>query len=125
MKAVELRVGADDRLGIGDGAPADGQPVPEIRIEFPASEDGGQALRELVRRLLERNHQLETALRSRIVIEQAKGVLAERHVLDPDDAFEVLRKAARSQRMKIHALAAEVVGARETPPAIREVLAAR
>ena len=79
---------------------------------------------ELVQLLAERNRQLEQALRSRIMIEQAKGVLAERLMLEPNQAFEILRRAARSQRRRIHALANEVVVTRETPPAIRAAASA-
>jgi AmiR/NasT family two-component response regulator len=67
---------------------------------------------------LERTAQLERALTSRIVIEQAKGVLSERLHLGPDDAFEVLRRAARTSQRKLHDLAREVVASRETPAAI-------
>ena len=70
-------------------------------------------LRALVRVLTERNAQLETALESRIVIEQAKGMLAERLRMTPDEAFSVLRRAARSNRVKLHALAGAVVTSRE------------
>jgi ANTAR domain len=62
--------------------------------------------------------QLETALQSRIVIEQAKGVLAERLGVDVDTAFGILRYAARSHRMKLHELAARVVNERMTPPPV-------
>jgi hypothetical protein len=59
--------------------------------------------------LLERTIQLQTALDSRIVIEQAKGILAEREAISPDEAFDKLRREARSSRMKLRDLAAEIV----------------
>jgi AmiR/NasT family two-component response regulator len=77
---------------------------------------------ELTRSLAERNAQLERALESRVVIEQAKGVLAERFGVAPDDAFQLLRRAARNHRVRIHRLAADVVGSRVTPPQIRELI---
>ena len=55
------------------------------------------------------NDQLRTALRTRIVIEQAKGMLAERLGVDVDVAFERLRRESRTRRLKLHALAAAVV----------------
>jgi ANTAR domain-containing protein len=59
--------------------------------------------------LVERTIQLQTALETRIVIEQAKGVLAERDGTTPDEAFEKIRREARSRRMKLHDLAAGIV----------------
>ena len=53
--------------------------------------------------------QLQYALDSRVVIEQAKGALAARLGVDPDEAFEVLRRQARSRRTKIHDVAAEIL----------------
>ena len=73
---------------------------------------------DLIRELQTKNAQLETALSSRIVIEQAKGILAERYRLDVERAFDVLRGAARSNRVKIHELAAAVVSSPRTPTAI-------
>jgi AmiR/NasT family two-component response regulator len=81
-------------------------------------------LAALVQLLAKRNLQLETALQSRIVIEQAKGVLIERYSLDPQQAFDVLQRASRSQRRRIHEVAAEVVATRDTPPAILAAAAA-
>jgi AmiR/NasT family two-component response regulator len=78
-------------------------------------------LRE-VQRLRTENAQLVHALESRVVIEQAKGVLHERYGLSTEAAFELLRHAARSNRMKIHALAGKVVSSSETPPEFARVL---
>jgi hypothetical protein len=52
--------------------------------------------------------QLQLALTSRIVIEQAKGVLAERLQISTDQAFEVLRGAARSRNLLLSDLARDV-----------------
>jgi hypothetical protein len=53
--------------------------------------------------------QLEHALAARVVVEQAIGVLTERQGSSPRDAFERLRKVARSRGRKVHELAREVV----------------
>jgi hypothetical protein len=66
--------------------------------------------------------QLQHALTSRIVVEQAKGMLAERYSLSPDEAFELIRLAARSHGIKVHALSNSVLGSpRETPPIILDL----
>ena len=85
-----------------------------IDVAAPMPEDA-ERLAVLARTLLERNAQLETALESRIVIEQAKGVLVERYRLEPQAAFELLRRGARTSRVRIRDLAARVVASRETP----------
>ncbi|MCW2600530.1 MAG: hypothetical protein JWM02_2359 [Frankiales bacterium] len=53
--------------------------------------------------------QLEHALAARVVVEQAIGVLTERQGSSPRDAFERLRKVARSRGRKVHDLAREVI----------------
>jgi transcriptional regulator with GAF, ATPase, and Fis domain len=53
--------------------------------------------------------QLQTALNSRIVIEQAKGVIAERHQLDMSQAFTLLRNSARDRNRRLSELARTVV----------------
>jgi transcriptional regulator with GAF, ATPase, and Fis domain len=52
--------------------------------------------------------QLQTALTSRIMIEQAKGVLAERLKISTDDAFQVLRSGARSRNILLSDLARDI-----------------
>lgn len=58
--------------------------------------------------------QLQQALDSRVLIEQAKGVLAERHGVEVDRAFEAMRRYARNQRVKLHDVAADVLSGRQT-----------
>lgn len=53
--------------------------------------------------------QLQHALDSRIIIEQAKGILAERNGTTPHKAFETLRQHARSNNLRIHDLCHAVV----------------
>jgi signal transduction protein with GAF and PtsI domain len=53
--------------------------------------------------------QLRRALTSRVWIEQAKGVLAATEGVDPDAAFQQLRRRARSSSRKLADLAQEVV----------------
>ncbi|NUU23210.1 MAG: GAF and ANTAR domain-containing protein [Streptomycetaceae bacterium] len=53
--------------------------------------------------------QLRHALSSRIAIEQAKGVLAERRGLTPTEAFELLRGHARAHSQPLRQLALDVV----------------
>jgi hypothetical protein len=59
--------------------------------------------------------QLEHALASRVVVEQAIGVLAERHRLRPRDAFDLLRRAARSRGQRITGMAQDVVASAANP----------
>ena len=66
----------------------------------------------------EQRAQLERALKTRIVVEQAKGVLTERFRVRPDEAYEVLRGTARFRQLKVHDLASAVVENPDTPAAI-------
>jgi transcriptional regulator with GAF, ATPase, and Fis domain len=61
--------------------------------------------------------QLQTALNSRVTIEQAKGVLAERLQVDMDEAFSLLRETARSGSRRLSELALGVVNGTEQVPA--------
>jgi hypothetical protein len=53
--------------------------------------------------------QLQRALDSRVVIEQAKGFLAHTHAVGMDEAFRLMRQAARSQRMHLETIARGVL----------------
>jgi hypothetical protein len=59
--------------------------------------------------------QLEHALASRVRVEQAIGVLAERHRLRPREAFDLLRKASRSRGTRVTELAQDVVASTANP----------
>jgi len=62
-----------------------------------------------VTRLRASVRQLEHALASRVVVEQAIGVLSERWRAAPRDAFEQLRRVTRSHGLRIHELAKLVI----------------
>jgi hypothetical protein len=53
--------------------------------------------------------QLEHALSARVVIEQAIGVLSQRFAVAPREAFDRLRKSARSRGQRVHDLAVNIV----------------
>ncbi len=55
------------------------------------------------------NEQLQHALNSRIVIEQAKGMVAERESLNMQEAFSALRNYARTHKMRLVDVAGSVV----------------
>ena len=62
--------------------------------------------------------QLQGALNSRVVIEQAKGVLAATGNLDMDTAFQSLRQYSRDHNAKLSHLAAEIAAGRIQPSVV-------
>src|ERR1022692_3523024 len=90
----------------------------------PADKRVGQALADVatISLLHERsmrhsdtlNEQLQTALNSRVIIEQAKGKLAERLGLDMDQAFTLLRDFARNRNRRLSDLAQAFIDGSET-----------
>jgi GAF domain-containing protein len=53
--------------------------------------------------------QLQAALNSRVMIEQAKGILAERLRVSPDEAFIMLRRYARDHNRPLTVLVGDVI----------------
>jgi GAF domain-containing protein len=84
-----------------------------------ADADAAQALADLAtiailqhRAVLEAqvlNEQLSNALNTRVVIEQAKGVVAERNGVDMEQAFQLLRNHARNHNLRLADVAGGVI----------------
>jgi hypothetical protein len=88
-------------------------------VELGSLEDASAAVGRLLavtEATMERRAQLEGALRSRVAIEQAKGIVAERHGLDVEEAFVVIRRAARANRVKLHDLVGRIRPGQPDPP---------
>ena len=64
--------------------------------------------------------QLQAALNSRVLIEQAKGVLAATGHIDMDTAFQLLRRYARDHNAKLSVLAGQIAGGTLQPIAVVE-----
>jgi len=93
------------RAGSGPLDPADtmlGQALADVATIGILQERGSRRREQLAR-------QLQEALTSRIVIEQAKGVLAERAGLHVDEAFTLLRSYARQHSEPLSDVARRVV----------------
>ena len=114
---VEVQLGelAALLLGLFDtiGSWLDGEQVDSLLLHFDERQytllrPSKERLHDSNAFLLERVAQLETALQSRIVIEQAKGVIARALGVGIDQAFSLLRKAARDKGAKLHDLAATI-----------------
>jgi GAF domain-containing protein len=63
--------------------------------------------------------QLQAALTSRIVVEQAKGAVARTYGISVDEAFELLRSHARGARRRLTDVAHEVVTSPNGPELLR------
>ena len=64
------------------------------------------------------NDQLQHALNSRVVIEQAKGIVAERNGLNMDQSFATLRSHARIHNLRLSDVARDVVSGTLTAAAL-------
>jgi GAF domain-containing protein len=70
------------------------------------------------------NEQLQHALNSRIVIEQAKGMVAQRQGLNMEQAFSALRTHARNHNLRLVDLAEAVIGGTLAPATLDGLRAA-
>jgi two-component system, response regulator / RNA-binding antiterminator len=71
-------------------------------------EDWQRSIDIVLRRFTE-YHDLEGAFGRRAVTERAKGILTERHSIDEEDAFELLRDRARGANRKLVDIATAIV----------------
>ncbi len=62
------------------------------------------------------NQQLQHALNSRIVIEQAKGMVGQREGLNMEEAFSALRTHARNHNLRLVDVAEAVISGTLAPP---------
>jgi hypothetical protein len=125
MEAVD-ETGAPRRAGRGASAPSapSGPPAPRVNDSGPqrvAAVSGAPGIADKsveageAARLAVTVAQLEHALASRVRVEQAIGVLAERHRLRPREAFDLLRTASRSRGTRVTELAQDVVASTANP----------
>ncbi|WP_285661840.1 ANTAR domain-containing protein [Actinorhabdospora filicis] len=84
-----------------------------------------EALSQTVARLRKERDGLRRAMRSRSVIEQAKGILSERLGIAPEEAFKQLHELSTHSNVKLAELAAALVAGRSgVPDAITETAGA-
>lgn len=76
----------------------------------------GDAQEQKVRQLQSTVLQFQSALDSRVVIERAIGMLAERFALALPEALELLRRAARDSRRDVRALADDLLESQGRTP---------
>lgn len=107
MRHLDETVGAVTALSTG------GRPLTAAKIDLAALLTEAAAISILQRRALQRSIQtsvqLQQALDSRVVIEQAKGAVAAWLETTPGDAFELLRGYSRRNSRRLAEVAADVI----------------
>lgn len=86
--------------------------------EVQAAPEPEQALSAVVSRLRAELAGLRRAMRSRAVIEQAKGVLGERLGVGPDSAFDQMVRLSQRSNVKLVEVAAALVGTTAPDPQV-------
>jgi hypothetical protein len=98
---------ASSDVASGSAAPAGAAPAGAPKAAPTPARPLGEA--DEAARLAVTVAQLEHALTARVRVEQAIGVLAERHRLRTRDAFDLLRSAARRRGRRVTEVAEDVV----------------
>ncbi|MFE3181404.1 GAF and ANTAR domain-containing protein [Streptomyces violascens] len=111
IQATDRAVGTLNLYHRHHDLPPDGAHWAQV---LAAATSVGLTHRDSLHKALRRGDQLQHALDSRVLIEQAKGMLAERLDCTSNDAFELLRHHARTHRHKVVDVAAQIVN---NPPA--------
>jgi hypothetical protein len=91
------------------------QPLPSVEGAAETSAQPKEPATAETSKLRATIGQLEHALMARVRVEQAIGVLAERHRIQPRQAFEQLREAARSRGRRVIDIATDVVASATNP----------
>jgi hypothetical protein len=117
----------DDDTSVVEAVDESGTPRPQPRATAPAPRENHSGAQRIppglenpsetdeAARLAVTVAQLEHALAARVRVEQAIGVLAERHRLRPREAFDLLRKASRARGARVTELAQDVVASTANP----------
>jgi len=108
-----------DTIGAVGILEAQGQPFAETEISLAQTltEAATISLRHqrALRQSTRTSEQLQHALNSRVIIEQAKGMTAARLSISLNEAFELLRRHARRNNMKLSDVADDTVHQRLSP----------
>jgi GAF domain-containing protein len=113
MRLRDHTIGALNLFGSSDAV----FEVADVRLVQALADVATIALMQerTIRRAEELTEQLQGALTSRVVIEQAKGALAALDGITTDEAFQVLRGRARSSRTRLVDVAQSLLDARRGP----------
>ncbi|MEV7143897.1 GAF and ANTAR domain-containing protein [Streptomyces tauricus] len=113
MRLRHESIGSLLLLHSGD-QPLDAEDV-DLAQAFADAATIGLVQARLIRHQHTVNEQLHTALQSRIIIEQAKGILAARHSISLNQAFNAMRHHARHHRILLSTIAQDVIDHGFTP----------
>ena len=101
-------IGALNVFGTAVGAEFDHADVPIVQALADIAAIGLMQQRALVREQA-LTEQLQHALNSRVIIEQAKGVISHAYGVSPDEAFALIRNHSRRRRNRVADLAHTIV----------------